>query len=950
MTDTEDNVHSDAYRNIRFAENWNACVGSTHFRFFAMIAIEHLPPWLIEQLNRQSLTFADWSCAQGDGTDFWANHIDAQQIVGVDTSSVTIEQAAQRYPVIRFICEDWLEEGCDQRGAFDVVYSSNTLEYFNKPYDALRALGNRAKKAIVLALPYKEIERIDECFPLVLQNGFRLVWSQVVDCRQIPNTLWDGDQILLIYAFPNWLDSLGLTLGDCRIDQSDTIKEITTMLAERGRQITCLNHAVAERDGQIASLSQAMNNQHSYIVRLCAQLNTVLESRSWRMTKPQRVFARFIRDGKLLTSDRAVIIEKVRILGRRFPILLWLVRIYLFIFRRLGGHLFSLSLPVKYVACTNGSINYSTTEGDERQAPIHIATINPDKCALVSGLVSVIIPVYNQASMLSDSIESVLNQTYENFELIIINDGSTDNVESVLCKYINHPKIRIYTQQNQKLPKALSNAFDLARGEFWTWTSADNLMEPRQLELLVARLKSTPDLGMVYADYYAIDDRNQLLKDPWWRVHNRPDIRSSEIRLPHSVKYLNIVQDNFIGPCFMYRGWIGRLLGEYDPIQGIEDYDYWMRINDLFSIEHLGTDELLYRYRVHDNTLTARASDEKIFEKVKGLMQCEKERAAFYKESLVFYADSDAAEWLSSLGMLKFDICSISLFDSISLNEKCCLAVSADTLHELPCLLDNAGQLPVVILFNTGSTTPYDIVIALHRQGVLAAVTTPRAAWRVRAVAAIPVVDAMASDTGIGIHAFAKNHLFYETTRESNSRIRTVPVSFSSPFVKRKILLQIDSLVHGGIENVVIDLACTLNKQGFDSRLLVLGKGGNAVEKAKLLGLQVDVFNGNLDKDGYTNYIIKHEITVINAHYSIFGAHVAHELGIPFVQTIHNLYAEQEPIVIEQFRDADRYTYRYACFSLAAAKYADFILGIDIRKMTVISNGKDLTIFSALYQ
>src|SRR5659263_80147 len=123
MTDI-DIVNSGAYWDARFAENWEAFEGPTQSRFFARIAIEHLPRWLIEQLKRQSLTLADWGCAQGDGTDVWASYLDAQQIVGVDFSAVAIEQAVQRYPAIRFINVDWLAKDCDQEETFDVVFLS----------------------------------------------------------------------------------------------------------------------------------------------------------------------------------------------------------------------------------------------------------------------------------------------------------------------------------------------------------------------------------------------------------------------------------------------------------------------------------------------------------------------------------------------------------------------------------------------------------------------------------------------------------------------------------------------------------------------------------------------------------------------------------------------------------------------------------------------------------
>jgi len=295
MTDT-DIINSDSYWNTRFAENWEACEGPKQSRFFARIAIEHLPHWLTEQLRRQSLSLADWGCAQGDGTDVWASYIDAKQIVGVDFSSVAIEQAKQRYPAIRFINEDWLQKGGDQRETFDVVFSSNTLEHFHKPYDTLHAICRRAKRAIVLALPYKEFERIDEHFftflpeniPLRLANGFKLVWSRVVDCRPLPETLWSGDQVILTYADPNWLDSLELRLSDCRIEQFDAATEIdrlNTILAERDEQIASLTQSIAERDEQNASLTQLIAERDR-------KIQSVLSTYSWRMTLPLRLINR----------------------------------------------------------------------------------------------------------------------------------------------------------------------------------------------------------------------------------------------------------------------------------------------------------------------------------------------------------------------------------------------------------------------------------------------------------------------------------------------------------------------------------------------------------------------------------------------------------------------------------------------------------------------------------
>jgi hypothetical protein len=150
---------------------------------------------------------------------------------------------------------------------YDLVFSSNTLEHFHQPYEVLDALSMRAEKAVVLALPYRELDRIKEHFcsflpenvPLDLRKGFRLVWSRVIDCGKLPGSCWPGDQIILVYASIPWLESLKLTLSDCEVGQHDTASEILTLsqiLAERDGQISVLNQDVAERDGQISVLNQ----------------------------------------------------------------------------------------------------------------------------------------------------------------------------------------------------------------------------------------------------------------------------------------------------------------------------------------------------------------------------------------------------------------------------------------------------------------------------------------------------------------------------------------------------------------------------------------------------------------------------------------------------------------------------------------------------------------------
>jgi glycosyltransferase involved in cell wall biosynthesis len=247
-------INSKVYWDSRFIENWESYSGPDQSRFFARLAIQHLPEWFITLIKRESLTLADWGCAQGDGTDEWVAYLDSQQLTGIDFSSVAIQQATQRYPAIRFIAENWLTEDGASHDSHDIVFSSNVIEHFHRPYDVLKALCGKARKAVILALPYREMSRHEEHFftflpnniPVLLPNNFRLMWSQVVDCSKIPNTRWVGDQIILVYANQQWASKLNLSLQDCVIEQEDHAsqkKQLNAELVERAGQIAALNLA-----------------------------------------------------------------------------------------------------------------------------------------------------------------------------------------------------------------------------------------------------------------------------------------------------------------------------------------------------------------------------------------------------------------------------------------------------------------------------------------------------------------------------------------------------------------------------------------------------------------------------------------------------------------------------------------------------------------------------------
>ena len=278
MTDAT-TINDATYWDHRFATDWESFEGPRQSRFFAKLAIDHLPSWLLDQVRQKSLTVADWGCAQGDGTDVWAGYVDSRQITGIDFSPLAIGKARERYPAIRFMHSDWTADSPADAQMFDVVFSSNTLEHFHRPYDVLKALSQKAKKAVVLALPYQERDRIAEHFysflpeniPLALPNGFRLVWSRVIDCRALPDTLWNGDQVFLVYAASEWFDGLSLALKDQQVESRDgqsQARQLMRLSDTLKSQIADALGLVAARDAQVASQAVSLFEQDQKIVEL----------------------------------------------------------------------------------------------------------------------------------------------------------------------------------------------------------------------------------------------------------------------------------------------------------------------------------------------------------------------------------------------------------------------------------------------------------------------------------------------------------------------------------------------------------------------------------------------------------------------------------------------------------------------------------------------------------
>ncbi|MDR2800999.1 MAG: glycosyltransferase [Desulfovibrio sp.] len=210
--------------------------------------------------------------------------------------------------------------------------------------------------------------------------------------------------------------------------------------------------------------------------------------------------------------------------------------------------------------------------------------------------ISIVLPVYNGEDHLADALESIVSQTFADFELIVVNDCSTDRSPEIVKSFaVSDKRVKLTNNSvNKKLPASLNVGFSLASGTYFTWTSDDNKLKPDCLACLLDALKKH-DVDIVYADTEEIDESGKLLGVT---RRNKP------------LEYLSF--ENIIGACFLYKKDVHhRLNGFKDNLFLIEDYDFWVRSYlNKFKFYHI--EEIKYIYMHHNKSLTQQHI-EKIF-------------------------------------------------------------------------------------------------------------------------------------------------------------------------------------------------------------------------------------------------------------------------------------------------------------------------------------------------
>ena len=209
-------------------------------------------------------------------------------------------------------------------------------------------------------------------------------------------------------------------------------------------------------------------------------------------------------------------------------------------------------------------------------------------------LVSAAIITHNRAHYLEDAIASVLDQSFGDLELIVVDDGSTDDTRAVVAQH-RDPRIRYVRQEHSGKALARNAAVTLARGEFLAFCDSDDVWYPHRLARQVAAFRGNPHVGMVHGHVTVIDEQGR--ESPERTASVREDFGAAH---RNGATYASYALDcKCFSSTILVRRNVFDVVGLYDPELAIEDYDFYLRLLLDFDVLFLDGPPLAM-YRTHD--------------------------------------------------------------------------------------------------------------------------------------------------------------------------------------------------------------------------------------------------------------------------------------------------------------------------------------------------------------
>ena len=247
-------------------------------------------------------------------------------------------------------------------------------------------------------------------------------------------------------------------------------------------------------------------------------------------------------------------------------------------------------------------------------------------------LVSVVMPVYNGALYLKEAIDSILSQTHSNLELIIINDGSTDDSERIIQSYTDKRIVYLKNEVNSRICVTLNRGLDIAKGKYIARMDCDDISVPERLQKQVEYMEQNPSIGISGSDIIVFGEG---IEDRLFTFEHDKDICRAGL----------LFATCFAHPAVMIRK---SLLDEYnfrydDSYRGLEDFELWYRISK--HTELVNIPEALLHYRKHKSQETQNVSPEVANKLTEFLFNRVSEYVSLQKEELLLMDAYSRSDW-----------------------------------------------------------------------------------------------------------------------------------------------------------------------------------------------------------------------------------------------------------------------------------------------------------------
>lgn len=243
--------------------------------------------------------------------------------------------------------------------------------------------------------------------------------------------------------------------------------------------------------------------------------------------------------------------------------------------------------------------------------------------AVKPGLVSVVVASYNHAEYLEQRMDSLINQTYQDIEILVIDDCSTDNSVEVLNNYKSHPKVKlIIREKNGGWVKVSNQGVELSAGEFVVFANCDDSCDLHMIERLVEGLRANPTAGISYCRSLMIDENGDFLGDDFlgrekaFRVKCNNDVLLTKKEMSRFLLYSCVIPNLsaalFRKACFTF---VGGFTAEY---RVCSDWDLFFRIVAHHDVAYIA--EPLNQFRQHETTIRSSTKERIVFEEIMRLL------------------------------------------------------------------------------------------------------------------------------------------------------------------------------------------------------------------------------------------------------------------------------------------------------------------------------------------